>query len=185
MRSLNPRERTLALLFGAVIFGLANLIVLPRLRGWGRSLQEQRADLEGRALGAESWLGQKELWKQRGQWLATQQPVWTSELTPAVLVDKIRRYSADHGVLVLEQNFVELPATPAYSPIALRLRLSGPFAGMISWLYDLQQPDNFILCQSFSCGAQGDDASAMTWEITLAQLFRPKPAAATAPALTP
>ncbi len=186
MRALNPRERTLALLFGAVIFGLANLAVLPRLRAWGQSLTDQRGQLEDKQKVAAAWLEKKELWQQRGQWLAAQQPVWTPDLTPATLVDKIRQYSADHGVVVLEQNFVELPATPAYSPTALRLRLSGPFAGMISWLYDLQQPEHFILCPSFTCNAQGDDASAMTWEITLAQLYQPKPpTAAPASTITP
>jgi hypothetical protein len=180
MPALSQRERTLALLFGALIFGLLNLFLLPRLRDWGRSLTLHRAELEGQALAAESWLAQKDLWQARGQWLVQHQPVWTADLTPAALVESIRRYSSEHDVTVLEQNFVELPDTPAYSPTTLRLRLSGSFANMISWLYDLQQPDHFIVCPSFSCSAQGDDASTMTWEITLARLYRPKPASPSA-----
>jgi hypothetical protein len=173
-RPLTKRERNLAILFGATLFLLANLFGVAAL--WRKqdefaanllTLQNQRDE-------QRSWLDEKDLWQQRKQWLADNQPVLKSVgEANAELLDNLSVSAGKLGVTINEKAFVEPdPHQKAYQQIAVHLKVTGAKDAVTQWLWELQQPQKFQAIPSLSMKLDNDSAK-LDCDLTVARYYAP------------
>lgn len=171
MRPLNKTEQFLAGMLGFTVFILGNLIVIPRLTAWERTLNLQRSALEGQRLATETWFSRRDLWQAREKWIRSTQPEWTPEITPATLVNQLQALAKTCGVRIVKQDLMDGKPIAGCKAFGIRLRMESSLEKMVDWLYSIQTPSSFVVSTDFSCHLK-PGSNEMEWEITLTRYYR-------------
>ena len=177
MRTLTNREKKLAVMFGAMLFLLVNLIGVITLWKRQAAFAANLLDLRNERIAANSLLSQKVMWRQRAAWLDAHLPVLKSAgEANAELLDTLTASAAKHSVTVIDQGFTE-PDTAHkadYQEIAVKLKISGGKDAITQWLWEIQQPEKFQAIPSLSMKLDSETAaSKIVCEIIVARYYAP------------
>jgi hypothetical protein len=152
----NNREKLLAGLLGGMLAGLGIIVGTGALFDFRRTLEDRMARIESEELEAESWIGEEEFWKGRGEWLASKQPKMGEPRREGLeLLQKIEASARSHGVEVTGRMIKDVVSTPQFSGTPIRVDAAGAFPGLFAWLHELQQPGNFILVNELILKSSG------------------------------
>lgn len=172
MRSLEPSEKRLLLILSAALFIAANLIGL-------RAFSQARAKIRTSAASARATLADEKTWVAlAGTFLPAER--WISghpmpELSPndasAELLRHEREAAEGAGLKVIDETLA--PSSPgAYADAAgVALKLSGPFAGIVRFLYAIQAPDAWRTVDKLTLRSDSEPPNVVA-EIEIRQLFR-------------
>lgn len=138
MRTLTPTERRLL-----GVFLLAAFLALNAggVRLWRQVVAGQNRAIaagEQRLAEGASWVAASEAIGEVGRQLPPL-PRFAEKNASSALLGLLRRTAGASGVTILEETLSETPEGLPTGAVAVRLRLSGSFAGCVRFLYEIQQ----------------------------------------------
>lgn len=172
MKTLTGHEKKLTwLLAGAVVVGI-HLVLLKLALELDRANRRQLAQAEEELAEARFWIGQREEWSAKGEWLRSKfQPVPADNPAPAL--QKMLQTAADSAGLKVED---QKPPSPKESPhfvqYSNRMRMSGNLGQFLEWLVAVYRPDQGIAVTSLNLKI-GPEPPKMVGEVGVSQFFRP------------
>jgi hypothetical protein len=170
---MNKRERILATIGAGGVFLLLNLYV------WGKlldSLEQTRADLVARQNTRkvqELYIRERALWEKRAQWLKEKQPVLKGPGEASTLLDEIKQIAGKHNVLIENPAIGTGDSTPDRQSVFASVEVKTPWPPLVRFLYELQQPESFIVFESVTLNIDSGDPTMMRGKFKIARWFAP------------
>ena len=170
---MNRRERILATIVAGIVFLLINLYV------WGKlfsSLDQARADLEARRNTRklqEVYIKERGLWEKRAQWLKQHQPVLKGPGEASTLLDEIKQIAGKHNILIENPAIGTGDATPDRQSVFASFEVKSPWPPLVRFLYDVQQPQSFVVFESVTLNIDPSDPTMMRGKLKVARWFAP------------
>lgn len=177
MRHLNNRESKLLFLCLFTIFVMVNLFgiraVYKAVKGGGGHADELKLEL----LDQQGWLGDKEYWQQRNQWLVEKMPPSFDSAGKAQgeLVQFLQDSLYEQRIKIDRQTLLEPESAAYYDEVAVTLRIHGEAAKVNEWLSKLQGLERFqtikLLKLSLDLKSKEKEPQALC-EVTVARWFQ-------------
>ena len=170
---LNQRERILSAIVGGALFLLVNWLV------WGKlfsSLDQTRADLATRRdtrKVQEIFIRERALWEKRSQWLKEHQPALKGPGEASTLLDQIKEVAGKHNVVIENPAIGTSDATPERQAVFASFEVKSPWPPLVHFLYDIQQPESFVVFESITLNIDPADPTAIRGKMKLARWFAP------------
>ena len=170
---LNKRERLLSAAVAGVIFLLLNWYI------WGKllsSLDQARADLAARENTRkvqDVFIRERSLWEKRAQWLKEHQPTLKGPGEASTLLDQIKQTAGKHNVLIENPAIGTSDATPERQAVFASFEVKSAWPPLVRFLYDVQQPESFVVFESFTLNIDPTDPTMMRGKMKLARWFAP------------
>lgn len=172
MKALTRHEKKLTfLLAGAVAVGV-HLILLKFALEFDRNNRRQWTQAEEELGEARFWIGQREEWRAKTDWLAKHfRPVPAENPAPAL--QKMLQSAASSAGLKVEEQKPPVPREqPRFTQYANRMRMSGSLGQFLEWLVAVYRPEEGIAVTSLNLKI-GAEPPKMTGEVVVGQFFRP------------
>jgi hypothetical protein len=170
---LSQRERLLSAIVAAVVFLLLNWFVWSKLMG---SLDQARTDLAARRdtrKVQEVFIRERALWEKRAQWLKEHQPALKGPGEASTLLDQIKQVAGKHNVVIENPAIGTSDATPERQAVFASYEVKSPWPPLVKFLYDVQQPESFVVFESITLNIDPADPTAMRGKMKLARWFAP------------
>src|SRR3954471_1742742 len=170
---MNPRERVLATIVGGTVFLLLNLYI------WGKLLEmldHARADLAARQNTRkvqEVYIRERDLWEKRAKWLKEKQPVLKGPGEGSTLLDEAKQIASKNNGLIENPAIGTGDATPDRQTVFANVEVKSPWPPLVKFLYDLQQPESFIVFESVTLNIDPADPTQMRGKLKIARWFAP------------
>lgn len=179
---MNPRERKLVLMVAGALFLLFNLVVWSKLFD---VLANARAEVALRKETREeqrSLIKEKDLWAGRDQWLKQHQPSLKSAVEASTLLDQVKEIAGKHNVLIENPAIGSGDSTPDHQSVFASFDTKSPWPPLVRFLYDVQQPESFVVFESVQLHIDNADPTMMRGKFKIARWFAPSGAPAPAAA---
>jgi hypothetical protein len=170
---LNPRERLLSAAVAGVIFLLLNWYIWGKLLG---ALDQARADLAARQSTRKTqdvFIRERDLWEKRAQWLKEHQPSLKGPGEASTLLDQVKQIAGKQNVLIENPAIGTSDATPDRQAVFASFDVKSPWPPLVRFLYDVQQPESFVVFESFTLNIDAADPAMMRGKMKLARWFAP------------
>ena len=170
---MNPRERMLAWIVAGALIVLLNVVILSWLFG---ALGRARTNLAARkAARAEQALFVKErdLWIKRDQWIRKHQPTLKNPAEASVLLDQLKQIAGKYNVLIQNPAIGSGETTPNHQTVFASIETKSPWPPLVHFLYDVQQPDAFIVFENANLAVDSSDPTMMAGKFKIARWFAP------------
>jgi hypothetical protein len=144
MRQLAKSERRLLIVFGAALFVALNLFTI---RFWlqNRGVLLAKITQTRTAISTgKSWISAAEAFQPARDWIEKNpSPANTGEQASTSLLNAVRSFSETSNLKLLEETLLPAESTPGGQAAILQVKLSGPFSGVASLLFELQTPSSW------------------------------------------
>lgn len=170
---MSQRERLMTLVVGGILFLLINLFVWRMVLG---SIGNSRRELADRKLTrAEQvvYMKEKDLWAKREQWLEKTQPSMKGAEEASNLLDQLKQVAGKYNVLVENPAIGAGENTPTHQTVFASIETSSHWPDLVHFLYDVQQPDAFVVFESVNLSVDNNDATMMRGKLRAARWFAP------------
>jgi hypothetical protein len=170
---LNQRERILSAAVAGIVFLLLNWIVWSKLLG---SLDQARTDLAARRdtrKVQEVFIRERTLWEKRAQWLKEHQPTLKGPGEASTLLDQIKQVAGKQNVVIENPAIGTSDATPERQAVFASFDVKSPWPPLVRFLYDVQQPESFVVFESITLNIDPADPTAMRGKMKAARWFAP------------
>ncbi|MDP9097650.1 MAG: hypothetical protein M3N48_01460 [Verrucomicrobiota bacterium] len=170
---LSQRERILSAIVAAVVFLLLNWFVWSKLMG---SLDQARTNLAARRdtrKVQEVFIRERAVWEKRAQWLKEHQPTLKGPGEASTLLDQIKQVAGKHNVVIENPAIGTSDATPERQAVFASYEVKSPWPPLVKFLYDVQQPESFVVFESITLNIDPADPTAMRGKMKLARWFAP------------
>lgn len=171
---MNPRERMLSLIIAAVICFLVNLFIWNSLLG---SLRRARQDVAARkSVRAQQivFLRERKMWEKRDEWLKKNQPILKGPMEASTLLDEVKQIAARHNILIENPAIGSSESTPNFQAVFASIETKSPWPPLVRFLYDVQQPESFVVFESVNLAIDSADPTMMRGKFKIARWFAPK-----------
>ena len=170
---MNRRERVLSLLVAGTIFVLLNLAIWSWLSGAiGRSRRELAQRKAARSESAV-FIKERAVWEKRDQWLRQHQPVMKSAADASTLLDELKQVASKHKILIENPAIGSGETTPNHQTVFASIETKSPWPPLVHFLYDIQQPESFIVFESVNLAIDSSDPTLMRGKFKVARWFAP------------
>lgn len=170
---LNQRERILSAIVAGVVLLLLNWFVWSKLLG---TLDQARTDLAARRdtrKVQEVFIRERAIWEKRAQWLTEHQPALKGPGEASTLLDQIKQVAGKHNVVIENPAIGTSDATPERQAVFASFEMKSPWPPLVKFLYDVQQPESFVVFESITLSIDPADNTAMRGKMKLARWFAP------------
>ena len=172
---LSSRETVLAAAVGAAVFLFLNLILVSALSKRNTALRAELAQQRLEWAGMQELLGQRDLWANRDAALTAKQPNLTNENAAGVeLYDMIRGLAQKHSVTTQNPDLNGgVVKTEWYRSVPVAVQTSSSWPQLISFLYALQRPDQYIVCEKANIQVDATDPTKIDGSFTISRWYAP------------
>jgi len=170
---MNQRERVLGAIVVGAIFLLLNLYVWGKLFG---ALDRARTDLVARKNTRkvqEVYIKERNLWEKRAQWLKEKQPVLKGPGEASTLLDQVKAIAGKHNVVIENPAIGTGDSTPERQSVFASFEVKSPWPPLVRFLYDVQQPESFVVFESVTLNIDPADPTMMRGKFKIARWFAP------------
>jgi hypothetical protein len=171
---MNRRERILSLSVASVIFALVNLFLWNWVLG---AVGRANADLaQRRSLRKEQevFMKERDLWTQREQWLEQHQPPFNGAGEASTLLEQqLRPVAAKYNILLENPQIGSGETTPSHQTVWASVETKSDWPAVVHFMYDVQQPEAFIVFESATLSVDGGDPTKMKGKFKIARWFAP------------
>jgi hypothetical protein len=170
---LSQRERYLSAIVGGALFLLINWLIWSKLLS---SMDQARTDLAARRNTRkmqEVFIRERTLWEKRAQWLKEHQPALKGPGEASTLLDQIKQVAGKHNVVIENPAIGTSDATPERQAVFASFEVKSPWPPLVRFLYDIQQPESFVVFESITLNIDPADPTAMRGKMKLARWFAP------------
>ena len=171
---MNRRERTLTLMVAGVVLLLINFFLWSWLLG---AMTHARTDLTQRKLKRkeqEILIKERDLWTQRDQWLQQHQPTFNGASEASTLLEQqLRPVAAKYNILLENPQIGSGETTPSHQTVWASVDTKSDWQSLVHFLYDVQQPEAFIVFESATMNVDTTDPTKMRGKFKVARWFAP------------
>ncbi|MDQ3119558.1 MAG: hypothetical protein M3Q89_08355 [Verrucomicrobiota bacterium] len=171
---LNKRERILSLIIAATLFGLLNLYIWGSLLGSLRSAQQDVSARKAVRAQQNVFLRERKMWEKRDEWLNKFQPELKGPVESSTLLDQAKQAAAKHNILLENPGIGSSESTPIYQTVSVSIDTKSPWPPLVRFLYDVQQPESFVVFESVNLQIDSADPTMMRGKFKIARWFAPK-----------
>jgi len=168
---LNRRERILTAIVGAVLVLLINWYVWGKLLGAIDSTRADLADRQNTRKMQDVFIRERGLWEKRAQWLKEHQPALKGPGDASTLLDQIKQVAGKYNVLIENPAIGTSDATPDRQGVFASFEVKSPWPPLVQFLYDIQQPESFVVFESITLNIDAADPTMMRGKMKLARWF--------------
>jgi len=171
MRTLTGHEKKLMLLFGLAVGAGLHLLVLKFVLNFDQITRRKLLRTSEELMEAQTWIGQKEGWAPRIEWLEKNlQPVPAGN--PSSALQKAAQGAAKSSGLIIEEQTLQGARTGASSTVyATRMKLTGSLDQFIRWGVALYQPEKGMAITALNLKLSPEPPK-MIGEAEAAQFFK-------------
>ena len=170
---MNPRERKLASLVGAALFLLINIVLWSKLLSLAANARAELASRKATRAEQSAYIKEKDLWAHRDQWLKEHQPTLKSAVEASTLLDQVKEIAGKHNVLIENPAIGSGDPAGDHQSVFASFETKSPWPPLVHFLYDLQQPDAFIVCENVQFHIDNSDPAMMRGRFRIARWFAP------------
>jgi len=170
---MNPRERVLSWIIAGAIFVLLNLLILSWMFG---ALGRARAELAARksALAEQAlYIKERDLWTKRDEWIRKHQPTLKNPAEASALLDQLKQVAEKYNVLIENPAIGSGETTHYQQTVFALIETKRPWPPLVHFLYDVQQPDAFVVFENVNFAIDGSDPTMMRGKFKIARWFAP------------
>jgi len=173
LERMNRRERMLATLVGGVVFLLLNLFICSALFGGIKSAQAAVAERQSKRTEQMLFIRDADMWTKRDQWLRQHQPVLKNPAEASALLDQMKQSASKYNILIENPSIGSGETTPAHQTVFASFETKSPWPPLVQCLYDVQQPESFIVFDSVPLAVDTTDPTMMRGKLKAARWFAP------------
>jgi hypothetical protein len=172
MSRMNQRERMLASIVGGVVFLFINLFVWSWIFGAIGHAQADLADRKAQRQQQTVFMKERDLWTKREQWLQQHQPAFKGAGEASTLLEQqLRPIAAKYTVLIENPQIGSGESTPDHQSVWASIETKSHWDDLIHFLYDVQQPDAFIVFENVNLIIDPGDPTMMRGKFKVARWF--------------
>ena len=170
---MSKRERTLAWIVAGAIILLINLLIWSKLFGMLGETKAEMAVFRATRTEQEVFIKDRALWERRDKWIKEHQPVLKSAVEASTLLDQIKQIAGKHNVLIENPAIGAGETTPDHQSVFATIETKSPWPPLIHFLFDVQQPEAFIVFESVQLQIDSADPTMMRGKFKVAKWFAP------------
>jgi hypothetical protein len=170
---MNQRERVMTLAIAAILFLLINIFLWRMVLG---SIASSRRELAARkATRSEQivYMKERDLWAKREEWLEKTQPILKGAEETSNLLEQVKQVAGKYNILIENPAIGSGETTPNHQTVFASIETSGHWPDLVHFLYDVQQPDAFIVFETVNLAVDSNDATMMRGKFKIARWFAP------------
>ncbi len=170
---LSQRERVLALSVGGVLFLLVNYAIWSLLLGVSANLRTAWATQRAARSEQKVYLNEYQTWNRRAEWLKKHQLTLTNPAEASSLLTQIQQIGGKYKVQIENPQIGSVETTPTHKSVSATIETKSSWEALVHFLYDLQQPDAFVVFESANLMIDSGDATVMRGRFKIAKWFAP------------
>ena len=170
---MNRREQIMTLAITGVLFVLINLFLWRVLLG---GISRSRSELAARKATRNEqvvYMRERELWKKRDEWLQKTQPAMKGAEEASTLLEQLKQVASKYNILIENPAIGSGESTPVHQAVFASIETSSHWPELVHFLYDVQQPDAFIVFESVNLAIDNSDQTMMRGKFKIAKWFAP------------
>jgi len=170
---MSKRERVLGWIVAGGLFGILNLVIWSMLFG---AIGRARTELNDRRVVRKTqavFMNERELWKKREAWLKAHQPILRSPSEASTLLDHVKEIAAKYNVQIMNPAIGTGESGVDHQSVFASVETQSPWGALVHFLYDVQQPESFIVFENVSLAIDGGDKTMMHGRFKIARWFAP------------
>jgi hypothetical protein len=168
---MSQRERMMTLVISAILLLLVNILVWRWVLG---TIGNSRRELAARkATRAEQnvYMRERELWAKRDEWLQKTQPTLKGAEEASNLLEQLKQVAGKYNILIENPAIGSGETTPNHQAVFASIETSSHWPELVHFLYDVQQPDAFVVFESVNLQVDSNDATTMRGKFKIAKWF--------------
>src|SRR5437868_10879462 len=120
---------------------------------------------------------ERDLWAQRDQWLQQHQPSFNGAGEASTLLEQqLKPAAAKYNILLENPQIGSGETTPSHQTVWTSVETKSDWKSLVRFLYDVQQPEAFIVFENVSLNVDGADPTKMHGKFKIARWFAPSQA---------
>jgi len=143
-----------------------------------KALDSEYEDLELLLAESESVLADRDVWLERGNWLAKVQPPFDPEQQKEIqtdLIDTVDKAARESSIEIRKRLLLPVTNTPDATQIGIDVTGYGSLEGMLKWLYALQSPDKVRAIERIDMRPDPRDPEKVQADLRLIRFYQPGP----------
>ncbi|HEX4084129.1 MAG TPA: GspMb/PilO family protein [Chthoniobacteraceae bacterium] len=171
---MSPRERKLAIAMGAIVLVFANLLLMAAFSRKSAALRADLADRRATWANMQDLLGEEGMWAARDAAIDVKQPRLANESAAGVdLLNVVRVMARQHNVTLENEVFGGLEKSQWYRSVPVMMDTHSSWPDLVAFLYQLQKPDQFMVCESVNISVDPSDQTKMLGHFKIARWYAP------------
>ena len=170
---MSQRERIMTLAVAGILFLLINIFIWRWLLGTISGSRNELAARKATRSEQTVYLRERELWAKRDQWLQKTQPTLKGAEETSTLLEQLKQIASKYNMVIENPAFGTGETTPNHQAVFASIETSSHWPELVHFLYDVQQPDAFIVFESVNLAVDGNDATMMRGKFKIARWFAP------------
>jgi hypothetical protein len=170
---MNRRERILASLVGGVLFLLINIFIWNNLLA---AISRTRADVVKRKserTAQAMYVKERDMWAKRDEWIRKHQPLLKGPGEASTLLDQVKEVAGKHEILIENPALGTGDSTANHQSVFASIETKSPWPPLVHFLYDVQQPESFVVFENATLAIDSADPSMMRGKFKIARWFAP------------
>lgn len=173
LERMNRRERILAGIVGAVIFLLVNIFLWSSLLGAIGRTRAEMVKRKSERTAQAIYVRERDMWAKRDAWIRQHQPQLKGPAEASTLLDQVKQVAGKHEVLIENPALGTGDSTPNRQSVFASIETKSPWPPLVHFLYDVQQPESFVVFESASLAIDSADPTMMRGKFKIARWFAP------------
>jgi hypothetical protein len=170
---MNQRERLLSLIVAGAVVALLNIFIWSWLLGAVGRAREQLAQRKAARAEQIVYMRERSLWEKRDQWLRQHQPPLKDVAEASTLLDQLKQTAGKYNVLIENPAIGPGENTPYHQTVFASIETKSPWPPLVHFLYDVQQPEAFLVFENINLQIDGTDPTMMLGKLKIARWFAP------------
>jgi hypothetical protein len=170
---MSQRERIMTLAVAGILFLFMNIFIWSWLLGTISGSRSELATRKATRSEQTVYLRERDLWAKRDQWLQKTQPVLKGAEEASTLLDQLKQIAGKYNIVIENPAIGSGETTPNHQTVFASIETSSHWPELVHFLYDVQQPDAFIVFESVNLAVDGSDATMMRGKFKIARWFAP------------
>lgn len=170
---MNQRERMMTLAIAGILFVLINIFIWRWLSGTIGNARRELATRRATSSEQAVYMREREVWKKRDEWLQKTQPTLKGAEEASTLLDQLKQIANKYDILIENPAIGSGETTPNHQAVFASIETSSHWPELVHFLYDVQQPDAFIVFENVILAIDGNDATMMRGKFKIARWFAP------------
>ena len=170
---LNRRERILASIVGGAVFLLVNIFIWSSLLGAISRTRAEMVKRKSERTAQSIYVRERDMWAKRDEWIRKHQPHLKGPGEASTLLDEVKQIAGKHEVLIENPAIGTGDSNANRQSVFASIETKSPWPPLVHFLYDVQQPESFVVFENASLAIDSADPTMMRGKFKIARWFAP------------
>jgi hypothetical protein len=170
---MSERERKMTFVISVILFLLINLFVWRLLLSAISSSQSELATRRSTRTQQVVYLRERDVWAKRDEWVRKNQPTLKGAEEASTLLDQLKQVAEKYKILIENPTIGPGETTQNHQAVFASIETSSHWPELVHFLYDVQQPDAFVVFENVNLAIDGNDPTTMRGKFKIERWFAP------------